>query len=100
MGGDWPGKYPGWRVLLKLAVAERGTHEQALIAKVAARDGSGSEETEWSAEELAPVRVVLLVGVIEQARELRRHLDTYSPSGPDGFVFVGVKGGQLRRSNF
>jgi integrase len=32
--------------------------------------------------------------------ELRRHLDTYSPSGPDGFVFVGVKGGQLRRSNF
>lgn len=32
--------------------------------------------------------------------ELRRHLDTYSAPGPDGFVFVGVKGGQLRRSNF
>ena len=29
-----------------------------------------------------------------------RHLDTYSAPGPDGFVFVGVKGGQLRRSNF
>ncbi len=32
--------------------------------------------------------------------ELRRHLDTYSAPGPDGFVFAGVKGGQLRRSNF
>ena len=32
--------------------------------------------------------------------ELWRHLDTYSAPGPDGFVFVGVKGGQLRRSNF
>ena len=32
--------------------------------------------------------------------ELRRHLDTYSAPGLDGFVFVGVKGGQLRRSNF
>jgi integrase len=30
---------------------------------------------------------------------LRRHLDCYSAPGPDGFVFVGVKGGQLRRSN-
>ena len=32
--------------------------------------------------------------------ELRRHLEMYSAPGPDGFVFVGVKGGQLRRSNF
>jgi integrase len=32
--------------------------------------------------------------------ELRRHVDIYSAPGPDGFVFVGVKGGQLRRSNF
>jgi integrase len=32
--------------------------------------------------------------------ELRLHLETYSAAGPDGFVFVGVKGGQLRRSNF
>jgi integrase len=32
--------------------------------------------------------------------ELRRHLDTFAADGPDGFVFVGVKGGQLRRSNF
>jgi integrase len=31
---------------------------------------------------------------------LRQHLDSYSPSGPEDFVFVGVKGGQLRRSNF
>jgi integrase len=31
---------------------------------------------------------------------LRRHLDIYSAPGPDGFVFVGVKGGQLRRSDF
>jgi integrase len=32
--------------------------------------------------------------------ELRRHLDTFAAAGPDGFVFVGAKGGQLRRSNF
>jgi integrase len=32
--------------------------------------------------------------------ELQRHLDMYPAPGPDGFVFVGVKGGQLRRSNF
>ena len=32
--------------------------------------------------------------------ELRQHLDAYSAPGPEGFVFVGVKGGQLRRSNF
>lgn len=32
--------------------------------------------------------------------DLRRHLKEFSASGPDGFVFVGVKGGQLRRSNF
>jgi hypothetical protein len=44
VSGDWPGEYPGWRVLLKLAVAERGRHEQALIAEVAARECSGSKE--------------------------------------------------------
>jgi len=32
--------------------------------------------------------------------QLRHHLDTCAASGLDGFVFVGVKGGQLRRSNF
>jgi integrase len=32
--------------------------------------------------------------------ELRRHLETFTPSGPDAFVFVHAKGGQLRRSNF
>jgi integrase len=32
--------------------------------------------------------------------ELRSHVDTYTARGPDAFVFVGVKGGQLRRSNF
>ena len=32
--------------------------------------------------------------------ELRRHLDTFAAAGPDGCVFVGLKGGQLRRSNF
>ena len=32
--------------------------------------------------------------------ELRRHLNTYPAAGPDGFVSVDVKGGQLRRSNF
>jgi len=38
--------------------------------------------------------------------ELRRHLETFTASGPDAFVFVHAKafvhakGGQLRRSNF
>ncbi len=32
--------------------------------------------------------------------ELRRHLDTYSAPGLAGFLFVGIKGGQLRGSNF
>ena len=29
-----------------------------------------------------------------------RHLNTFAGPGPHGFVLVGVKGGQLRRSNF
>ena len=32
--------------------------------------------------------------------DLRKHLETYAQPGPNGFVFVGVRGGQLRRSNF
>ena len=32
--------------------------------------------------------------------ELRRHLESFTPSGPDALVFVHAKGGQLRRSNF
>jgi integrase len=32
--------------------------------------------------------------------DLRTHLYRYAAPGPDGSVFVGVKGGQLRRSNF
>jgi integrase len=32
--------------------------------------------------------------------DLARHLEVYAGQGPDGFVFIGVKGGQLRRSNF
>jgi integrase len=28
------------------------------------------------------------------------HVEKDAAPGPDGFVFVGVKGGQLRRSNF
>lgn len=32
--------------------------------------------------------------------DLRKHLDEYAQPGPNGFVFVGVRGGRLRRSNF
>ena len=32
--------------------------------------------------------------------DLRSHLDRYSQSGPRGLVFVGLKGGKLRRNNF
>jgi integrase len=32
--------------------------------------------------------------------ELRWHLESFAEPGPDGLVFVGPKGGRLRRSNF
>lgn len=32
--------------------------------------------------------------------DLKRHLDTWARPGPDGLVFVGVRGGLLRRSTF
>ncbi|GAB3989922.1 site-specific integrase [Actinoallomurus acanthiterrae] len=32
--------------------------------------------------------------------DLRQHLEEFAAPGPDGFVFVGVRGNQLRRSNF
>jgi integrase len=32
--------------------------------------------------------------------EMRTHLDRYSEAGPEGVVFVGPKGGRLRRHNF
>ncbi len=32
--------------------------------------------------------------------DLWTHVERYAAPGPDGFVFVGVRGGQLRRSNF
>ena len=32
--------------------------------------------------------------------ELRNHLDRYAERGRRGLVFVGPKGGKLRRSNF
>ncbi|WP_225993254.1 tyrosine-type recombinase/integrase [Actinomadura rudentiformis] len=46
----------------------------------------------------ASKRRVVLPGLI--IPELRAHVQEYSAPGPAGFVFVGVKGGQLRRSNF
>ncbi len=46
----------------------------------------------------ASVREVVLPELI--VPELVRHLETFAGPGPQSFVFVGVKGGQLRRSNF
>jgi integrase len=46
----------------------------------------------------ASTRKVVLPELI--VPDLRRHLDTFAAPGPDGFVFIGVRGGQLRRSNF
>jgi integrase len=46
----------------------------------------------------ASVRKVMLPNLI--IPDLQRHLDWYAAHGPDGFVFVGAKGAQLRRSNF
>ena len=43
-------------------------------------------------------RIIILPGLI--IPDLRAHLDLYSAPSPDGFVFTGVKGGHLRRSNF
>jgi integrase len=46
----------------------------------------------------AGYRVVFLPELI--MADLREHVETYSAPGPDGFVFVGVRGNQLRRGNF
>src|SRR5260221_3320323 len=46
----------------------------------------------------ATVRKVTLPELI--IADLRRHLEMYTALGPDGLVFVGAKGAQLRRSNF
>jgi integrase len=46
----------------------------------------------------ASVRKIPLPELI--INELQTHMERYSPPGPEAFVFVGVKGGQLRRSNF
>jgi integrase len=36
----------------------------------------------------------------EIAPEIRWHLERFAEPGERGFVFIGAKGGQLRRSNF
>src|SRR5215469_11000512 len=64
MSSDRPGKAVGRCALLKLAVAERCGHEQLLVAQVRALDRRDRQDAERSAEELPPVRVVLLAGVI------------------------------------
>ena len=46
----------------------------------------------------AGARTVRLPSLI--VADLRHHLETYAAPGSNGFVFVGVKGNQLRRSNF
>jgi integrase len=46
----------------------------------------------------ASIRKVVLPELI--IPDLTRHLEAFAGQEPDGFVFVGVKGGQLRRSNF
>ncbi|MFW6641575.1 tyrosine-type recombinase/integrase [Nocardiopsis algeriensis] len=46
----------------------------------------------------AGYRTVFLPGLV--VPDLRRHLEEYAAPGPNGFVFVGVRGNQLRRSNF
>jgi integrase len=46
----------------------------------------------------ASIRKVVLPELI--IPDLAHHLERFAGQGPDGFVFVGIKGGQLRRSNF
>jgi len=70
MSGNWLGKGPRGCPLLKLPVTERGSHQQPRVAHVAIGDRRGSEDAERSTEELTPVRIVLLAGVLYQAREL------------------------------
>jgi len=43
-------------------------------------------------------RVVAIPAII--IPDLRRHLDEYAEPGPDGLVFLGPKGGRLRRTHF
>jgi hypothetical protein len=47
---------------------------------------------------MASKRKIVLPDLI--IADLRAHLENHSAPGPDGFVFVGLRGNQLRRSNF
>ncbi|MDQ3762164.1 MAG: hypothetical protein M3460_10880 [Actinomycetota bacterium] len=47
---------------------------------------------------VAGVRKVVLPAV--SVDELRRHIERYAGSGAEGLVFLGEKGGMLRRGNF
>jgi hypothetical protein len=52
----------------------------------------GEPKSEASIRKVVPPELII--------PDLARHLETFAGRGPDGFVFVGIKGGQLRRSNF
>jgi hypothetical protein len=52
----------------------------------------GEPKSEASIRKVVPPELII--------PDLPRHLETFAGRGPEGFVFVGIKGGQLRRSNF
>jgi integrase len=51
--------------------------------------------TAWTGDELRTVTVPAAV-----AEQLRGHLDEFVEENPEAWLFTGVKGGQVRRSNF
>jgi integrase len=103
---------PRWRVLVLLATFAQmrfgelaGLTRNRLdldaceirITEALIEPGNGSLLTE-PPKSRAGKRVVSFPA--ELVPELRAHLDTYAAPGSRGLVFVGPKGGRLRRSNF
>jgi integrase len=67
-----------------------------IVSVLAERDGG--QLLENTPKSRAGRRIVSIP--LEIIPDLRVHLDTFAEPGPDGRVFVGPKGGSLRRSGF
>ena len=92
--------YTGLRLGELSALTRKNLDFESLVVTVVAsasdlRDGTLIVGEPKSA---ASRRRVAIPEAISEA--VREHLDTYAEPGPEGLVFVGPKGGPLRRGNF
>lgn len=83
-----------------IALQRRDVDHKAMIVRVARRvaEGSGGGMDIGPTKSMAGVRTVALPGFLVD--ELVHHLAEHAQSGKDGLLFVGDRGGVLRRGNF